>query len=95
MPTPGCGEPRALLHHLLEHGDIVGKDSARRMVIQVAVDDHALHMLISFDADDLEDQGNDEPDADDEEDGSPSWCELVLPKVIRRRRAMARPRSGR
>jgi hypothetical protein len=56
------------------------------MVIQVAVDGHTLDTLMSFDADDLEDQGNDEPHADDEEDGSPSWCELVLRKVIRRRR---------
>jgi hypothetical protein len=56
LPLSAHAEARALLHHLLEHGDLVGKDSAGRMVIQVAVDGHTLDTLMSFDADDLEDQ---------------------------------------
>ena len=81
---------RDLLHHLLEHGDIVGRDAAGRTVIQLAVDDWALDKLLTFDADaaELEDGGDDEPDADDEENGSPVAVDLVRPKVVRRRRAL-------
>jgi hypothetical protein len=39
-----------LLHHLLEYGDIVGKDTAGRTIIQLAVDDRVLETLMTFDA---------------------------------------------
>ena len=88
LPLPPDAEARGLLHHLLKHGDVVGKDSTGRTILQLAVDDHTLETLMSFDADELEDQGDDEPDADDEVDGAPVVCELARPRV-RRRRAMA------
>jgi hypothetical protein len=54
--SPGA-EARALLHHILEHGDIVGRDTKGRTVLQLAVDDWALERLLTFDAEaaDLED----------------------------------------
>jgi hypothetical protein len=71
LPLPPGAEARALLHHLLEHGDIVGKDAAGRTIMQLAVDDWVLAKLMKFDADaaEFEDGADDEPDADDEEDG--------------------------
>jgi hypothetical protein len=89
LPLPPGAEARALLHHLLAHGDIVGRDAIGRTVVQLAVDDWALEKLLTFDAEatDLEDGGDDEPDADDEEDGPPVVVELVRPTVIGRRRA--------
>ena len=88
LPLPPGAEARALVHHLLEHGDIVGRDTAGRTIIQLAVDDWALERLMTFDADsaDLEDGRDDEPDADDEEHGPPVAVELVRPKVIARGR---------
>jgi hypothetical protein len=38
LPLPPAAEARALLHHVLEHGDIVGRD-AGQTIIQLAVDD--------------------------------------------------------
>jgi len=90
LPLPPHIEARALLHHLLEHGDIVGRDRAGRTVIQLALDDWVYEKLMTFDADaaELEDQGDDEPDANDECDGPPVvLLDLTRPKVIRRRRA--------
>jgi hypothetical protein len=90
LPLSAHAEARALLHHLLEHGDLVGKDSAGRTVIKLAVDDWVLEKLMAFDAEvaELEDQGDDEPDADAECDGPPvTLLESVGAKVIRRRRA--------
>ena len=51
-------------HHLLETGDIVGRDDAGRTVIQVAADDWLLEQLLTFDggAEDLEDNADAEPD---------------------------------
>jgi hypothetical protein len=48
----------------------VGRDIAGRTIIALAVDDRVLERLLSFDAEaaDLEDGGDDEPEADDEED---------------------------
>ena len=45
---------------------------------------------MSFDAEatDLEDGADDEPDADDEEDGPPVVVELVRPKMVARRRVL-------
>src|SRR5690606_1472647 len=93
--SPGA-EARALLHHLLEHGDIVGMDGAGRTIIQLAADDWVLEKLMEFDADaaDLEDGGDDEPDADGEEDRPPTVIELMQQKVIRRRRALASGCAG-
>ena len=60
--TPGA-EARALLHHLIEHGDIVGRDTVGRIIIQLAVDDCTLEKLLAFDADaaDLENGADAEP----------------------------------
>ena len=82
-----CAEARTLLHHLLEHGDVVGSDSAGRTVIQLPVDDWVLDRLLAFDAGaaELEDVGDDESSADDEEDGPPVVVEIVRPKVVGRR----------
>jgi hypothetical protein len=80
-----------LLLHLLEHGDVVGRDVGGRTVIQLAVDDWVLEKLMAFDADapELEDQGDAEPEPDDEEDWLPVvLLEMVRPKVIRGRRAL-------
>ena len=96
LPLPPAAEARALLHHLLEQGDILGKDTMGRTIIQLAVDDWALEKLLTFRADvaDLEDADDDEPDADDEEDGPPVVIELLRPKVIRRGRALLLGRVG-
>ena len=48
-PSPPVAA-RALLHHLLEHGDIVGRDTAGRTIIQWSVTDHVLETLMTFDA---------------------------------------------
>ena len=39
LPLSQNVQARALLHHLLDHGDIVGRDTAGRTVIQLAVDE--------------------------------------------------------
>jgi hypothetical protein len=73
LPLSPNAAARALLHHLVEHGDIVGRDTTGRTIIQLAVDDRVLETLMIFDADaaDLE------PEPDEEEDGSPVVVELV------------------
>ena len=86
--APGV-EARVLLHHILEHGDIVGRDTVGRTIIQLALDDWTLEKLMMVDADaaDLEDEGDCEPDDDAEEDGPPlALHEVVRPKVVRTRR---------
>jgi hypothetical protein len=90
LPLPAHAEARALLHHLLEHGDILGQDPAGRTVIQLAVDDWVYEKLMTFDAEatELEDGGDVEPDEDAEENRVPVvLLDLARPKVIRRRRA--------
>ncbi len=69
---PGTQAP-AILHHLLEHGDVAGQDAVGRTVITFAVDDWLLERLLTFDAgsENLEDNGDAEPDDDAEEDGPP------------------------
>jgi hypothetical protein len=93
LPIPPGAEARALLHHLLEHGHIAGRGSAGGTIIQLEVDDWVLETLMTFDAEaaDLEDGGDDEPDADDEENGLPVAVDLVRPKVVERRRASLQP----
>ena len=46
LPLPPGAEARALLHHLLEHGDIVGTDAGGQAIIQLAVDDRVLEPLM-------------------------------------------------
>jgi hypothetical protein len=69
---PGA-QARTILHHLLEHGDVAGHDAVGRTVITLAVDDWLLEHLLTFDAgnENLEDDGDGEPDDDAEEDGPP------------------------
>ena len=94
LPLPPGAEARALLHHLLEHGDVVGVDSAGRMIIELAVDGWVLEKLMTFDADaaELEGGGDDEPDADNEEDGPPVVVDFMRPKRVAPRRGLG---SGR
>ena len=76
LPLSQNVQARALLHHLLEHGDnIGGRDAEGRTIIQLAVDDRVLETLMTFDAEaaDLE------VEPDDEEDGAPVLVELVRP----------------
>lgn len=87
LPLSPGAEARSLLHHLLEHGDIVGRDTAGRTVIQLMVDEWTLEKLETFDADaaELEDTDS-EPEPDGENDSPPtSTLDVVRPKVIRRR----------
>jgi hypothetical protein len=80
-----------LLHHLFEHGHIVGRDIAGRIIIQLAADDWVLERLMTFDAEaaGLKDGGDGKPDADHDEDGAPVLIELVRPKMVARRPALA------
>jgi hypothetical protein len=80
LPQHPGTEARTLLHHLLEHGDIVGRDTVGRTIIQLAVDERVLDKLMSFDADAAEL----EPEPDDEEDRPPVVVDLAWPKVLRR-----------
>jgi hypothetical protein len=85
LPLPPNAAARALLHHLLEHGDVVGRDAAGQTIIQLAVDDWVLDKLMTFDAEVAEF----EPEPDDEEDGPPVLIELTQPKMVQRRRPLA------
>ena len=91
VPLPLCQDVQArpLLHHLLEHGDIVATDAVGRTIIQLAVDDRVLETLMTFDADAAEL----EPEPDEEEDGPPVVVELVRAKMVERRRALASARD--
>ena len=64
LPLDPATQARALLHHLLEAGDIIGRDGTGRTVIQLAADDWLLERLLTFDAgaEDLEDSGDAEED---------------------------------
>jgi hypothetical protein len=81
LPLSPGAQAQALLHHLLEHGDVVGRDTAGQTIIQLAVDDRVLETLMTFDAEaaDLE------PEPDDEEDSPPVVVELVRPKMVEKR----------
>ena len=84
LPLPPCAEAPALLHHLLEHGDIVSRDTSGRTVIQLAVDDYLLETLMTFDAEATEL----EPEPDDEEDNPAIVVDFVRPKMVARKRAL-------
>jgi hypothetical protein len=90
LPLPPGAKARALLHHLLEHGHIAGRGSAGGTILQLEVHDSVLERLMTFDAGaaDLEDEGDDEPDADDEVDGPPVLVDFVRPKLVSRRRVI-------
>jgi hypothetical protein len=47
LPLSKNVQARALLHHLLEHGDVVGRDTVGRTIIQLAVDDRVLETLMT------------------------------------------------
>jgi hypothetical protein len=78
---------RSVLHYLLQHGDIAGRDAAGRTLLQLAVDDWLLDELCAFDAaaEDLED--NDAEPEPEDIDGAP----IVL-EVVRSRRVAAAAR---
>lgn len=87
-PLPPGAEARALLHHILEHGDILGSDTEGRTVLQLAVDDWTVEKLLTFDAEAAElEEADAEPEPDDEDDGSSVVVELLQAKAIRRGRA--------
>jgi hypothetical protein len=69
IPTDWLGERNGLL----ERGDVAGEDDAGRTVTRFAVDDWLLEQLLTFDAgsEQLEDNGDAEPDDDAEENGPP------------------------
>jgi hypothetical protein len=83
LPLSPSLAARTLLHHLLDHGDIVGRDTVGRTIIHLAVDDRVLKTLMTFDAEaaDLE------AEPDDEEDGPPVVIDLLRPKTVERWRA--------
>ena len=62
LPLPPNTSQPELLYHLLEHGDIVGRDTAGRTIIQLSVTDHVLETLMTFDAEAAELEP--EPDED-------------------------------
>jgi hypothetical protein len=86
LPLDPGSEARALLHHVLAHGDLVGTDRAGRIVIQLAVSLRILDKLLTFDA------GSEElEDSDSEPDDAPVVLSFdrVSPQLIRRGSAIA------
>ena len=55
-------EADRLLHNILEGGDIVGKDAADRVVIQVAVDRRDFEALMTFGTVEVESEDGDRAD---------------------------------
>jgi len=82
LPLDPGPQARTLLRHLLEVGDVVGRDDAGCTVIQLAADDWLLEQLMTFDAgsEDLEDNGDGEPDDDAEPDIPAMSPDRVPPK---------------
>jgi hypothetical protein len=74
LPLDPGAQARALLHYILEQGDVVGADVRGRTIIQLAVDDWAFDQLLQFDGgrEDLEDSGDREPDDQREPDEQPA-----------------------
>ena len=50
LPLDPGARARALLHHLLEAGDVIGRDAAGRTLIQLEADDWLVDQLMIFDA---------------------------------------------
>lgn len=70
LPIDTASQARTILHHILEHGDVAGRDAAGRTVIALAVDDWLLERLLTFDAGAKDnDDGDGEPDDEAEADG--------------------------
>ena len=69
LPTDAGSQARTILHHLLERGDVAGRDAVGRTVITLAVEDWLFQRLMTFDAgaEDFEDNGDGEPDDEAEE----------------------------
>ena len=69
LPIDTGSQARTILHHLLEHGDVTGRDAVGRRVITLAVEDWLFKRLMTFDAgaEDFEDDGDGEPDDEAEE----------------------------
>jgi hypothetical protein len=76
LPLDPGAQARALLHHRLDSGDIIGRDEAGRAVIQFAADDWLLEQLLTFDAaaEDLEESDDSEADDDAEPDSATVLC---------------------
>jgi hypothetical protein len=74
LPLDPGAQARALLHYILEQGDVTGTDATGRTIIQSAVDDWALDQLWLFDGsdEDLEDNGDLEADDGREPDELPA-----------------------
>ena len=74
---------RALLHHQLDAGDVIGRDHTGRTVIQLAVDQSRLEQIMAFDAGatDIEDNG------DVGDDGTPvlSFDRMPVRRIYRGR----------
>jgi hypothetical protein len=83
LPLSQDVQARALLQHLLEHGDIVGRDAAGRTIVQLAVDDRVLETLLIFDADAPSSSRN-----PTRRRMVPVVVEPVRPKVVERRRVI-------
>jgi len=64
LPLPPAVDARALLHHLLEHGDIIGSDHCGPEYHPAGGGRLGAGEALAFDADaaELEDGGDDEPD---------------------------------
>jgi hypothetical protein len=90
LPLDSGAQARALLHHILEHGDIVGRDAAGETIIQLSVNDYVLETLMTFDAKAAEF----EAEPDDEEDCPPVVVDLVRPKIVERRRTLGSGCAG-
>ena len=72
LPLDPGAQARALLHHLLEAGDVVGRDQ-----ITLAVDDWTLEQLLAF--------GADSEDLEDEDEADEGPAVLSLDRVPTRR----------
>jgi hypothetical protein len=75
LPLDAGAQARALLHYILEQGDVIGADPAGRTIIQLAVNDWVLDQLLLFDGgseDFEEDSGDREPDDQREPDEQPA-----------------------
>ncbi len=72
---------KSVLHHLLQHGDVAGRDAAGRTVLQLSIDDWLLEQLCAFDGDAAELEDTDgEPEPDQEIDGPPVTADIVRTK---------------
>ena len=72
LPLPPAVQARALLHHILCHADVAGRDASGRIILTLAVDAWTLKRLLAFEADAAGMKDADgEPEPDGEDDGPP------------------------